>query len=180
MLKSLRLGVAAVMLALLALALATVTAQENTNGNALPSGAIPTGTYERFTMLQKIRFGATALVNPSLAESAAVVYSFEPDEVLSTAVWHQEVTDQMSAGRVQFGQVVEAGTKTVLKVDRDTAKIREQCEIQADVKSRVPSTQSWWRPGGGCLVTLPGTAAADRPRPRTTSKPPQSPDRPDP
>ena len=41
MLKSLRLGVAAVMLALLALALATVTAQENTNGNALPSGAIP-------------------------------------------------------------------------------------------------------------------------------------------
>ena len=122
MLKSLRLGVAAVMLALLALALATVTAQENTNGNALPSGAIPTGTYERFTMLQKIRFGATALVNPSLAESAAVVYSLEPDEVLSTAVWHQEVTDQMSAGRVQFGQVVEAGTKTVLKVDRDTAK----------------------------------------------------------
>ena len=73
-------------------------------------------------MLQKICFGATALVNPSLAESAAVVYSFEPDEVLSTAVWHQEVTDQMSAGRVQFGQVVEAGTKTVLKVDRDTAK----------------------------------------------------------
>ncbi|KAB2913062.1 MAG: hypothetical protein F9K29_17120 [Hyphomicrobiaceae bacterium] len=95
---------------------------------APPSGAtpgleaVPNGTYQPFTVMQKIRLGATALVNPAVAEAATVVYGFEPNEVFGTAAWNQDVSSKISSGRVQFGRSVGVGAQAKLMVDQSFTK----------------------------------------------------------
>ena len=92
---------------------------------------VPSGMYERFTVIQKIRLGATTLVNPAAAEGAAVVYSYEPKEVLVTAS-RKDISDKISAGQVQFGQTMGSGTSAILRVDQKTTKeVADTIQAQA-------------------------------------------------
>lgn len=111
-----------VMLPALLVGVVCVAAQEAPTASTQLSDPVPSGMYERFTVIQKIRLGATTLVNPSAAESVAVVYSYEPREVLTASGWPKEISDKISAGQVQFGQMVGSGVNTVLRVDQKTTK----------------------------------------------------------
>lgn len=99
---------------------------------------VPTGTYQPFNMMQKLRFSATTLVNPKVAEGAAVVYSFEADDVLvGDAI--PEITSKLASGSVRFGQTIAAGGLALVRVDDRMAK-----ELADLLKSQPTSAKSYY------------------------------------
>lgn len=72
------------------------------------TAAVPKGSYQPFDVWQKVRFGATALVNPRAAESASVVYSYEPAQVarnLSDAD-REKIRVLLATGQLQYGKQI--------------------------------------------------------------------------
>lgn len=71
------------------------------------ASAVPMGSYQRFGVWEGIQLGATSLINPKAAQSAAVVYAFEPEFLGEDASVKRMFLSKLRAGEV--GYAIKAG-----------------------------------------------------------------------
>lgn len=173
-----RLSGLAVLALITSVWLVSVNAQERTRTASLEprsasSAPVPAGTYIPFNMWQKVRFGATALMNPKAAEEAMLVYEFDADKVSGKLSSSEiDALKKMFADReVRFGEswttgglvVSEKGEKKALG---ELATCEGSCETKLKGAFVSPKAElAGVRPSRVLIVWDPVDPASEEKRP---------------
>lgn len=92
---------------------------------AQPPQALPKGTYQPLTTWQKIRLGATTLVNPKVATEASIVYAFDPQEVLKRKDVLATLQHDLLTGQIKIADVKDASGNNYLVVNEGAESSQE-------------------------------------------------------
>jgi hypothetical protein len=81
------------------------------------SSYFPLGTYQPFGLWEQVQLGATSLVNPSLAGTAAVVNSYSLEDLTKEASVEQVAIEKLKKGDAIFARETTKGQYVKLKPD---------------------------------------------------------------